>query len=80
MKKYQYKPGEIIPKNNYIPPIVVPEIRFKLLVIIEKNLIVELESQAKEGYEVVEILNKQGPGPYSDDTSYKILLRKNNAT
>lgn len=54
----------------------LPEISFKLLSINEKDLVKELDSQYKLGYEPIEFLDKKEPGPYSDDRSYKILLRK----
>jgi len=54
----------------------VPVSKYKLLIINEKQLIEELENQAKLGFDIVEILDKQIPNSSSDVTAYKILLRK----
>ena len=72
----KYKPGQMIKRNEFINSPIIPEIRFRLLDIIEKKLVEELQLQDKEGYELIEVLNRQGPSSYSDDTIYKVLLRK----
>jgi hypothetical protein len=50
--------------------------KYKLLIINDKDLVLELERQAKLGFDFVEILEKNVPNSSSDITSYKILLRK----
>lgn len=50
--------------------------KYKILVINEKQLVEELEKQAKFGFEIVEILGQQLPNASSDVTTYKILFRK----
>lgn len=56
---------------------VVKTIKYKLIIVNEVDLVKELESQAAIGFEVVEVLGSKSPDAYSNDHSWKVLLRKN---
>lgn len=50
--------------------------KYKILFIIEKDLVNTLEKEAKLGFEPIKWLGENAPNQYSDDRSYKILLVK----
>lgn len=50
-------------------------LRYKLLIVSENNLVAELDGQVKLGFELFSILDKINPDSSSDFSGYKILLR-----
>lgn len=48
--------------------------KYRLLIINEKELESDLEFQASQGYQVVEFLKEYGPNASSDITAWKVLL------
>lgn len=49
--------------------------KYKLLTVLDKDLVKELDSQSKTGFEVVEFLEKVNPSASSDFVGWRILLR-----